>query len=128
MAQHVSALEELSETQAQRPLTFNERSAAERNIQVLVEAAIGVSKHLLKKLVKPVPADARASVERVFEQLGITSVNIEDMYGAIGMRNAIIHDYLNLDWEKIRPIITSKKYRIVADYVRVVSKELLGGD
>ncbi len=127
VAQHVSGLEELSEIQVQRPLTFNERNAAERSIQVLVESAIGASKQLLKMKGKPVPSDARASVERVYEILAITQVSIEDMYGAIGMRNAIIHDYLNLDWEKISPILAKKKYELVARYAHEATGALLAG-
>ena len=126
VAQHLSGLSELSESIQQRPLTFNERSAVERNLQVLVEAAIGSSKHYLKKQNKPVPAEARANIERVYELLGITAPDINDMRGAIGMRNAIIHDYLNLDWRKIEPILKEKKYQLIADYIDKVTGALRG--
>ncbi len=64
--QHISGLGELSDILIRKPLTFNERSAAERSLQVIVEAAIGCSKHYLKSKHKPVPAEARASIERVY--------------------------------------------------------------
>lgn len=122
--QHISGLDELSDFCVQRPLTFNERSATERSLQVIIETAIGCSKHYLKAKNKPVPAEARASIERVYEILLIKEPDINDMRGAIGMRNAIIHDYLNLDWAKIEVILKQKKYRLVQKYVITVSAEL----
>ena len=64
--QHLAGLDELSDLAAHRPLTFNERSASERSLQVIVEAAIGCSKHYLKSQNKPVPSEARASIESAF--------------------------------------------------------------
>ncbi len=122
--QHISGLDELSDISVQRPLTFNQRSAVERSLQVIVEAAIGCSRHLLKSKSKPVPAEARASIERVYEILLISDPDINDMRGAVGMRNAIIHDYLNLDWKKIEVILNEKKYHLIKKYISIVSSEL----
>ena len=96
----------------QRALSFAERSAVERSLQVITEAAIGSSKHFLKSQNKPVPSEARASIERVYEILAIEGADIKDMRGAIGMRNAIIHDYLNLDWQKLEKVIIEKNIRL----------------
>ncbi len=125
IAQHFNALDELSGLARQRPLTFNERSACERSLQVVVEAAIGCSKHYLKSTNKPVPAEARAAIERVYERLAITEPDISIMRGAIGMRNAIIHDYLNLDWQIIDPVLKEGKYQQVQGYIQKVTEQLL---
>ena len=122
--QHITGLDELSDISVQSPLTFNQRSAAERSLQVMVEAAIGCSKHYLKSKNKPVPAEARASIERVYEILSITNPDIKDMRGAVGMRNAIIHDYLNLDWKKIEVVLNGKKYHLIKKYIHIVSSKL----
>lgn len=125
IAQHINALDGFSISIQQRPLNFNERSASERSLQVVIEAAIGCSKHYLKSIDKPVPAEARASIERCYECLAITQPDISIMRGAIGMRNAIIHDYLNLDWEIIEPVIKEAKYRQLRDYIETLSNALL---
>src|SRR5690606_41691548 len=31
--------------------------------------------------------------------------------GALGMRNAIVHDYLNLDWTRIEAVLVNKHYQ-----------------
>lgn len=55
--QHIAGLDELAEQLAQRPLTFNERNAAERGLQVLVEMA--VNGHRLREAPAQVPQQAR---------------------------------------------------------------------
>jgi uncharacterized protein YutE (UPF0331/DUF86 family) len=125
VAQHQAGLDELSEALAVRPLTFNERNAAERGLQVMVEMAVGCSKHLLKARQLPVPAEARAALERVYERLALNEPPLAIMRGAIGMRNAIIHDYLNLDWQRLEAVLADRKYHEVARYIEVLCAELL---
>lgn len=125
VAQHRAGLDELSEALAARPLTFNERNAAERGLQVMVEMAVGCSKHLLKARQLPVPAEARAALERVYERLALNEPPLAIMRGAIGMRNAIIHDYLNLDWQRLEAVLADRKYHEVARYIEVLCAELL---
>lgn len=122
---HVNSLNELSDISHQRILSFAERTAVERSIQVLVETAIGCSKHFLKSKGKPVPSEARASIERVYEILSILKPDINQMRGAVGMRNAIIHDYLNLDWKKLEIILKENKYKNVNDYISNLADQLL---
>lgn len=123
--QYLSGLDELSDFLKQRDLIFNERSAAERSLQVISGAAISCSKHYLNSRGKPVPSEARASIERVYESLMLSEPDINDIRGSIGMRNAIIHDYLNLDWGKLEVVLRNKKYHRVSDYIRKVTSELL---
>jgi uncharacterized protein YutE (UPF0331/DUF86 family) len=125
LEQHNTGLDELSELLNQRPLTFNERSATERSLQVVVELAIGCSKHYLKSCNKPVPSEARVSIERVYELLALTTPDITIMRGAIGMRNAIIHDYLNLDWQRVERVVKERKYQEINGYITQVSAKLL---
>jgi uncharacterized protein YutE (UPF0331/DUF86 family) len=123
--QHLDGLDQLSESIQQHPLTFNERNALARGLQVLVEVAVGCSKHLLKSRNKPVPSEARAAMERVYEILALTLPPIDAMRGAIGMRNAIIHDYLNLDWQRVETVLKEKKYHDIGRYINSVSNQLL---
>jgi len=78
-----------------------ERSAAERSLQILAGAAIGISKHTNRKLGVPERNDATSSATQLLEQSPCAGITKEEIRGAIGMRNAIVHDYLNLDWKLI---------------------------
>ena len=126
--QHVAGLDELSDLNDQRPLTFNERNAVERSLQVLVEMAVGCSKQLLKARQRPVPSEARAAIERVYEMLGNIDPPAAMLRGAVGMRNAIIHDYLNLDWGLVERVLKSRKYLLLPYYIHAVTVVLLSED
>lgn len=125
MEQHLDALDELRALQAQAPLPFKDRNSVERSLQVLVEIAIGCCKHYLRQRGKPVPSEARAAIERVYELTGLTDPDIHILRGAIGMRNAIVHDYLNLDWRRIEPVVADRKYAHVATFANAITTKLL---
>ncbi len=50
------------------------------------------------------------------------------MRGAVGMRNAIIHDYLNLDWRLLEDVLAEGRYRRVEAFVVETSARLLDAD
>ncbi|MEE8056221.1 MAG: DUF86 domain-containing protein [Pseudomonadales bacterium] len=112
---HQRQLDSLSDNN--KPLSQLERSAAERSLQILVESAIGCAKHLNKKGELPERLDAYQAMQQVIEQYKITSAYLPQLKGAIGMRNAIVHDYLNLDWEIIQIVLNEQKYKRVVDFI-----------
>ena len=66
-------------------------------LQVLIENGIGKCKHLLKSLDEPVPIsayDAFASLER---RGNITQQQLTQWNAMIGLRNRILHNYMNVD-------------------------------
>ncbi len=40
----------------------------------------------------------------------------KDWNSIIGMRNALVHDYLNLDREKILQVVKDSRYRVLIDF------------
>ena len=82
--------------------------AAERNLQLLVEACIGITKQTLKAQGLEVPSDARQSFAKL-KSLGLDPTDIP-WTKVVGMRNALVHDYLNLDPERISEVIANGHY------------------
>jgi len=115
VAVHCKQLDSLSAKD--KPLTLLERSAAERSLQILVESAIGSAKHLNKKEGLPQRLDSYQTITQLTEELDINTDYLPQLKGAIGMRNAIVHDYLNLDWELIQAVLDRQHYRRVADFI-----------
>lgn len=98
MLEHIqqltSQLEQLANIE--RPLNQFESLAAERLLQVLIEACIGVAKHWVKHQGLGIATDAnRAFV--LLEQNEQWASKELDWRKIIGMRNALVHDYLNID-------------------------------
>lgn len=90
--------------------------AAERNLQLLIEACIGIAKQTLKGMNKQVPEEAR----RVFEKLKAVGQDHSEIpwHKVIGMRNALVHDYLNLDRARIIEVITEGYYKELFAFAR----------
>ncbi|WP_458526446.1 type VII toxin-antitoxin system HepT family RNase toxin [Onishia taeanensis] len=83
--------------------------AAERNLQLLTEACIGIAKQRLKSLAMVVPSDARQAFQKLQSQGHDSSQTPWNK--VIGLRNALVHDYLNLDAEIVKGIIRNRDYR-----------------
>ena len=104
-----SELQGLTNIIEQRDLNRYEYRASERTLQVLIEACIGIAKHWCYGLSQVAPADAYSAFEKL-SQLGIESVNEVEWRKVIGMRNALVHDYLNTEPEIIRALIKKSTY------------------
>jgi len=115
LAQIKSDLEGLHEISKTRLLGRYEYRAAERSLQVLIEACIGIAKHWSYALNETAPADAYAAFENL-AQLGVDEIDIIAWRKIIGMRNALVHDYLNIEPEIIRLVIKSKSFQTLFDF------------
>jgi len=94
----------------QRALNQYEYRAAERTLQILIEACIGIAKHWSYAVTKTAPADAYTAFETL-AQSGIEDIEPIEWRKIIGMRNALVHDYLNIDAEIIRIVIRKSSYQ-----------------
>ena len=120
MRQHVQeqleTLNELAEAIKLQPLRKIERLAAERSLQIMIEAAIGVAKHCCKKAGKTNSGDAYKNLLTAHDLLN-SNIPHATLKGAVGMRNAIVHDYLNLDWARIEAVIVNQQYQTLGDFI-----------
>ncbi|MFQ3289165.1 MAG: hypothetical protein ACI93V_001388 [Alteromonadaceae bacterium] len=104
-----SDLQGLHDISKDRALGRYEYRAAERSLQILIEACIGIAKHWSYALNKTAPADAYSAFEKL-SQLGVSDIDVTSWKKIIGMRNALVHDYLNIDPEIIRLVINKKNF------------------
>ncbi len=88
--------------------------AAERNLQLLTEGCIGIAKQRLKSLGIVVPSDARKAFEKL-RSLGHDTSSIP-WNKVVGLRNALVHDYLNLDDTIVEGIIHRREYQQLLDF------------
>jgi uncharacterized protein YutE (UPF0331/DUF86 family) len=92
--QLVSQLVQLAKIE--RSLNEFESLAAERLLQVLIVACIGISKHWVKHLGLGIASDAnRAFI--LLDQSGQWINKELDWRKIIGLRKLLVHDYLNID-------------------------------
>ncbi len=87
--------------------------------QVLAENAIGKAKQTLKVLGKPVPISAYDSFSEL-SKLGIIDDNDLITWNAVvGLRNRIVHDYMNIDMVRVTELVKNEQYQFVANFLLV---------
>ena len=120
----VEDLDSLHQILQTRSWTRVERKGAERLLQILVESCIGIAKHWLKKQGKVLPSDAYSVFEKLTELQLLSPDETQEWQRVIGMRNAIVHDYLNLDEKVIRAVVVNKMYSKLQKFALTVSNKL----
>lgn len=102
---------------AEHELSRLEKNGILHALQVLVENAIGRVKQILKHAGEPVPVsayDAFAAWARLKKQ---NDSVLEAWNGYIGLRNRIVHDYMNLDLNRILELVRTGGYQPLVDFL-----------
>ncbi|BCR31239.1 hypothetical protein KAM448_40780 [Aeromonas caviae] len=105
LSRYKAELSEIRAILALRALSNLEYRAAERTLQVSIEACIGVAKHWAKALASHTPQDAYQALEILAQRGELSPDTLIGWRKIIGLRNALVHDYLNIDPEIIRSVI-----------------------
>lgn len=116
-AECLEDLNELSKTAKTQVLNRMERRAAERSLQVLIEACIGLAKRWLNAEQKSLPLDAYESFSKLAQLQKISLTDLMQWRKVIGMRNALVHDYLTIDIELLHSVLTSQAYLFLSAFI-----------
>lgn len=109
-------LDELCRIATHGVLSTIEQRAAERTLQIAIEAAIGLAKHWIKQASKQAPSDAYQTFQKLQQQQKIGSDDLIKWKKIIGLRNAIVHDYLMVDNAIIMDVLRHRYYEDVFDF------------
>jgi uncharacterized protein YutE (UPF0331/DUF86 family) len=115
---------ELDELATLPTLKNRDYYAAERLLQVLIEACIGISKRWIKRLAKPVPHDAYKSFEILVSHGVLPWDDLIKWRKIIGLRNALVHDYLNVDKLIILNVLQHHYYREMQVFIELATTAL----
>lgn len=99
-------------------LTPLEQNGLLHAVQVLVENAIGKAKQELKVRGETVPVSAYDAFAALARLGCIPADSLPAWNAVIGLRNRIVHDYLNVDMEKIFAFLRAHGDRPVLDFLR----------
>jgi len=86
-------------------------------IQLLVENAVGKAKHLLKAHEKTVPLSAYDSFAGLVELGLVAEQDLPAWNAAIGLRNKIVHDYMNIEMARVLELVRLGQYRFVSAFL-----------
>ena len=119
IAQEQSAL--LDEAR-QRLLEGSTLSPLEQNgvlhaLQVLIENAIGKAKQLIKSRNVEVPVGAYDAFSTLVRLKFIKEGDMDAWAAIIGLRNRIVHDYMNIDMALVRDLVKQDAYRFIVGFL-----------
>ncbi|MHB0775287.1 type VII toxin-antitoxin system HepT family RNase toxin [Halomonas sp. WWR20] len=109
-------IEVLRSILAERPWSRIERHAAERTLQVLIEGCIGVAKHWARRETGHISGEALTAFQRLTDK-GVIGGETP-WRKIIGLRNVLVHDYLEVDTEIVRDIVEQEHYRALLAFSR----------
>lgn len=102
---------------AGRTLTPLEQSGVLHAILVLAENAIGKAKQLLRSKGYPLPVSAHDAFSALVT-VGVLDGSALPAWNAfVGVRNRIVHDYMNLDIGRILDLIAALREQLVVDFL-----------
>jgi uncharacterized protein YutE (UPF0331/DUF86 family) len=84
---------------------FYIKTSAERLIQLIVECASGINSHIVMESGERPPEDYTSSFIRAAEVGLINQALANKLKGSGGMRNIIVHEYMDIDDKKIHTIL-----------------------
>jgi uncharacterized protein YutE (UPF0331/DUF86 family) len=100
-----------------RPLTPLEQSGMLHALQILIENAIGKTKHLLKNQNLLVPVSAYDGFAALADAGLLPHADLPAWNAVVGLRNRIVHDYMNINMDQILQITGSGKHQFVVDFL-----------
>ncbi len=100
-----------------RPLSPLEEGGVLHALQVLIENAIGKAKQLLKRQNHAVPVSAYDAFKQLALEGLLPMSALPEWNAVVGLRNRIVHDYMNIDMQQLLPLIAECKYDFVVDFL-----------
>jgi len=118
-AEQTSLLDESRQLIASgKSLSRLEQNGVLHALQVLTENSIGKAKQLLKAANEPVPVSAYDAFESLTRLGTIQQNELEKWNSAIGLRNRIVHDYMNVDINLVFQLIKDRQYQLLTEFLR----------
>ena len=105
-----------------KPVAGEVLSGLEQNgvlhaLQVLIENAIGKSKQMLKATGEPVPVSAYDAFAALVRRGGIPADELPAWNAVIGLRNRIVHDYMNIDMARVLELVQLGRHEFVTAFL-----------
>lgn len=86
-------------------------------LQILIENAIGKAKQLLKAQNEPVPVSAYDAFAALTRREIISQDQLPAWNAIIGLRNRIVHDYMNIDMPQVLELVAMGRYEFVTVFL-----------
>ncbi len=94
-----------------------EQSGVLHALQILIKNAIGKAKQLIKAQDEPVPVSAYDAFAALARLEVIPQDQLPAWNAIIGLRNRIVHDYMNIDMQRVQELVGTGQYEFVTVFL-----------
>ena len=94
-----------------------EQSGVLHALQILIENAIGKAKQLLKAHDEAVPVSAYDAFAALARRGTLPQDQLPAWNAIIGLRNRIVHDYMNIDMQRVQELVAQGRHEFVAEFL-----------
>lgn len=92
-------------------------------LQVLVENAIGKAKQILKASGEQVPLSAYDAFAELSRKKKIPEEDLVNWNSIIGLRNRIVHEYMNIDITRVLELVQEGKHQFLIAFLLSAIKQ-----
>ena len=119
IASEQSALLAVAKTRLAEGLALSplEQSGVLHALQILIENAIGKAKQLLKAQNEAVPVSAYDAFAALARRGIIAQDQLPAWNAIIGLRNRIVHDYMNIDMQRVQELVALGHHEFVTEFL-----------
>lgn len=117
VTQCIEELDVLAKRADSSALDSIEYRAVERLLQVLIESCIGFGKQWVKHSGLSVAPEALKNYQLLFTHEKITRAELDLMKAVVGVRNVLVHDYLDVDYETVDEVLKGRLYQQLLTFV-----------
>jgi uncharacterized protein YutE (UPF0331/DUF86 family) len=94
-----------------------EQSGVLHALQILIENAIGKAKPLLKAHDEAVPVSAYDAFAALARRGTLPQDQLPAWNAIIGLCNRIVHDYMNIDMQRVQELVAQGRHEFVAEFL-----------
>lgn len=94
-----------------------EMSGVLHALQILIENAIGKAKQLIKAQGESVPVSAYDAFAALARRGTIPQDQLPAWNAIIGLRNRIVHDYMNFDMQQIQELVAMGRHEFITAFL-----------
>ena len=115
----VATLETIRRTHSKRQFLADEmiQAAAERNVQVAIQSVLDICNHVVADMKLEVPDEQKQAFQIMASHKFISHRLAKTLTGMTGMRNVLVHEYLEVDHERLYSIMTTN----LGDFEKLIS-------